>query len=130
MKRMRVRRAMLPLAIGLALIGCRESIGDNIPREEAINRPWHYPVYDMTPSPAQQPGIVVHADGRTWHAHDAPHRAYGAGFGVEIPQRLLRQVGTADGIALYALATDASPFARLYSPLGPDRWRVYLPATF
>jgi hypothetical protein len=127
---MRVSRAMLPLAICVAVLGCRESIGENTPRDQVAALPWNYPVYEMTPSPLQEPGRVVRADGRVWHAYDAPHPRYGAAHGTDIPQVMLRQVASYEGTPLHALTTDASPYTRLYSPLGENRWRVYLPAAF
>jgi hypothetical protein len=126
---MRGARSLLVIAAGaLVLTGCMESIGQPLPLQEAQWAEWHYPVYEMTPSPVDEPmgvGRRVQADGRTWAGYDAAHRFYGAGYGTRIPADRLRPIGTSDGVALYALTTDSPPYNRLYSPLGQGRWRVY-----
>jgi hypothetical protein len=127
---MRTTRAMLLLAAGSMLVGCKPSIGEPDPIEQARQAPWHYSVYEMAPSPAEQPARVIRTDDRLWHAYDAPHRWYGPGYGVAIPGRFLRPIGTVDDMALYVRVWDESPYGRLYAPLGPDRWREYRPAAF
>lgn len=126
-------RSLLVMAAGaLVLTGCMESIGQPLPLQEAQWAEWGYPAYEMTPTAAEDPagpGRRVQVDGRTWVGFDAADRFYGAGFGVRIPADRLRPIGSSDGVALYALTHDAPPYGRLYSPLGPGRWRVYTSIT-
>jgi hypothetical protein len=126
---MKGSRSLLLAALGtLVLSGCKESIGQPLPLEEARQAGWSYPVYEMTPPPAQDPaspGRPIEADGRLWTGRDAAHRFYGPGYGTRIPQAQLRSIGTYGGVELYALTHDSPPYSRLYSPLGPGRWREY-----
>jgi hypothetical protein len=113
----------------LAVTGCKPSEGRNEPREVAGGRAMPYQVYEATPALTEQ-GRYIEVDGRRWIAYDAPSRLYGANHGAAIPQRLLRPVGSGPGVQLYVLESDQPPYARLYSPLGTDRWREYRPASF
>jgi hypothetical protein len=122
------RILLVATAATLALTGCKESIGEPLPLEQARQAEWHYPAYEMTPAPTAETygvGRRLQAEGRTWAAYDAPDRFFGPGYGVRIPAAQMRPIGSVDGVALHALAHDSPPYARLYSPLGPDRWRQY-----
>jgi hypothetical protein len=123
------RVAMVVAVAATAAASCAPPAGLNVPVEEARAGGRAYPVYQAA-APLTEPGRTLVADGRQWLAFDAPSPTYGAGYGVEIPQPMMQPVGTVDGVQLYALATDRSPYARLYSPIAPGRWREYRPASF
>jgi hypothetical protein len=122
-------RGLWCVAVGaVVLTGCKESIGQPRPLEEAQWAEWQYPAYEMTPDPATQPdgaGRPIRAEGRVWVGYDAPHPFYGPGYGTPIPAGQLRPLGTVDGVELHVLAHASPPYSRLYSPLGEGRWRVY-----
>jgi hypothetical protein len=126
----RARFVLFTLGASLVHAACAPSAGHNIPLEQARQAGWHYEVYEPAPAPAAQPDHVVRADGRAWFAYDAPHRFFGAGYGVEYPTDALRPVGTFDGVQLYSFAWDSPPFGRLFARLGENRWREYRPAAF
>ncbi|HSK10047.1 MAG TPA: hypothetical protein VK911_10755 [Vicinamibacterales bacterium] len=126
---MRGAQSLLWVVAGsVVLTGCKPSIGQPLPLEEAQQAVWNYPAYEMTPSAVEAPsgaGRPIQAEGRLWVGYDAADRFYGPGYGTRIPAAQLRSIGTSDGVALYVRATDEPPYGRLYSPIGEGRWRVY-----
>ena len=94
------RMALAVLAAGL-LTACRDvGLNFNIPREEAENRAFRYSTYDAgTDAP------LLRFDDRNWITSAAVEH---------IPERVLREVGTARGRAVYAPAWESAPYDRLY----------------
>jgi hypothetical protein len=98
----RIGAAML---VAAAFTACRDSgLPDrNLPLEEARTRPFRYSTYDAA---GDLPAVTVGE--RQWLAAGAP---------MHIPDRLLTPLA---GGSVYALATDAEPYTRLFvrSPSG------------
>ncbi len=88
----------------LGLGACKDSglLNRNSPLAEAMHRPSRYPVYEAT-SPAST--FIVRVGGQSWITAGQPEA---------IPQALLKPVATAQGVQLYALVWDQSPYTRLY----------------
>lgn len=105
----------------LALTGCTTR-GENLPLEEARNRvivPDVQRAPVLTPVPVSFPSEVVRVGTGLWQV----------GFrDFHLPQRSVRQVGSAAGLTFYALAWDNDPFDRLLVPVPgrPDLYREFL----
>lgn len=84
----------------------------NLPLEEAQQREFRYQVYQPIANTS-----VVAMGGRHWIRSAAV---------VDIPARLLEQVGNADGTVLYGLRGQEAPYSGLWSPVSQDRWAPYL----
>jgi len=106
------RMALAVLAAGL-LTACRDvGLSFNIPLEEAENRAFRYAVYeDGTGDP------LLRFDDRNWMASAAVEH---------IPERALREVGTARGRAVYAPTWETAPYDRVYVRSGAG-WHPVTP---
>lgn len=109
-----VRAGMLALACVATLAGCRDSgLPDrNLPLEEARHRQFSYPAYQPLADNAP-----IAAAGRHWLRSSAVET---------IPAAMLEPVQGTDGTPLYAVRGSRAPYARLYTPVGPDRWAPLL----
>lgn len=106
------RIAVVMLAAG-ALTGCRDvGLDFNIPREEAENREFRYGTYDAGGE------ALLQFDNRNWMESAATEH---------IPDNVLRQVGTANGSAVYAPVWETGPFDRLYMRSGTGRFHAVTP---
>lgn len=111
-------RAAARLAVALlcatTLTACRDNgLPDrNLPLDEARHRELRYPVYESSRAVAP-----VALGGRHW-VPAAPAES--------VPARMLVQVGNAEGTLLFARRGEAAPYARLYAPVGTDRWLPYV----
>ncbi|HSJ24607.1 MAG TPA: hypothetical protein VK929_08070 [Longimicrobiales bacterium] len=109
-----VRTGLLALASVAVLTGCRDSgLPDrNLPLEEARHRQFSYPAYQPVADNAP-----VAAAGRHWLRSSAVET---------IPSAMLEPVQATGGTQLYAVRGSRAPYARLYAPVGPDRWAPML----
>ncbi|CAN5806140.1 hypothetical protein BH23GEM9_BH23GEM9_25080 [soil metagenome] len=98
----------------LGLSACHEGgLPDrNLPLQEARHRQYGYPVYQPV---ANNPAVAM--GGRHW-MRSLPVET--------IPARLLMPVGSAEGTTLYTVRGARTPYSRLYTPVGEDRWAPYL----
>jgi hypothetical protein len=104
----------------IATTGCKDlGLKDNIPLAEAEIRPPRYVTYQMSQSGAPGAAVLTLHE-RTWMMSGRTER---------IPERLLVPAGDAAGSQVFALATDAPPYTRLYTRAQGDRWNVYVQTT-
>jgi hypothetical protein len=99
------------------LVACRDSgLPDrNLPRAEAEQRAYGYPVY-------QPLGAALT---EIWELND---RRWQLSAHVEtIAATALTSVANANGTAMYALNWDQPPYDRLFTPVGENRWRLVVP---
>ncbi|HEX7049204.1 MAG TPA: hypothetical protein VF188_03245 [Longimicrobiales bacterium] len=118
-------RAGTCIAAALALAACEQSKTELMPLEAAANQPVKVAVKEetglvvprVTRPGAEIPTEPVELAGRRWQATPTEY---------SLPTEMVRPVGTADGLELYALAWDEEPFDRLLTPVRPGSWRELL----
>lgn len=114
----RTGRVALAILATMSLAACRDvGLGGNVPLEEAENRQFRYSVYEMTEA-AGHGANVLSFDNRSWMANATT---------TPIPERLLRVVGSADGVELFAPVWAEAPHVQLFTRAGAGTWHPVTP---